>query len=438
MNEWASKDERGGMRKMHEEGGRGAQAFAAPDCIEVRGARVHNLKNIDVDIPLGKLVGMRAFPARVKARLPWACYTPKARAATSMRFPRIHVAVSRKILARRSTKCCTCPRPLRFVNAQGIPGVHSTFGTSTELLNYLRLLFSRVAEHVCPHGHYVPASVNVALEKPLTCPVCGVEFFGPGAEELAFNSAGACPACSGTGVVREVDESTLVPDESLSIQDGAVASWRQLMWSLMPQVAQEMGVRIDVPFRELTEQERDIVFHGPAEKRHIIYQSPKTGQVAELDFTYFNAVYTVENSLSKAKDEKGLARVAKFLKEGVCPDCGGTRLAARARAPRIGGVTLPQASAMALDELSAWVASVPDAVPSEVRDMARAIVGEMAEPMRRLQQLGLGYLSLDRASFIALTGERQRVQLARAVRGRTTGALYVLDEHVHRLAPLER
>lgn len=428
MNEWASKDERGGMRKMHEEGGRGAQAFAAPDCIEVRGARVHNLKNIDVDIPLGKLVGIAGVSGSGKSSLALGVLYAEG----SRRYLDALSTYTRRRIAQDSRpqvdEVLHVPAAIALRQRPGIPGVHSTFGTSTELLNYLRLLFSRVAEHVCPHGHYVPASVNVALEKPLACPVCGAEFFGPGAEELAFNSAGACPACSGTGVVREVDESTLVPDESLSIQDGAVASWRQLMWSLMPQVAQEMGVRIDVPFRELTEQERDIVFHGPAEKRHIIYQSPKTGQVAELDFTYFNAVYTVENSLSKAKDEKGLARVAKFLKEGVCPDCGGTRLAARARAPRIGGVTLPQASAMALDELSAWVASVPDAVPSEVRDMARAIVGEMAEPMRRLQQLGLGYLSLDRASSSLSTGERQRVQLARAVRGRTTGALYVLDE----------
>lgn len=417
-----------GMRELREESGRGAKAFVVPDCMEVRGARVHNLKNVDVSIPLGKLVGIAGVSGSGKSSLALGVLYAEG----SRRYLDALSTYTRRRIAQNARpqvdEVLHVPAAIALRQRPGIPGVHSTFGTSTELLNYLRLLFSRVAEHTCPNGHYVSASMNVALERPLVCPVCGIEFFGPGAEELAFNSMGACPTCLGTGIVREVDESTLVPDESLSIQDGAVASWRQLMWSLMPQVAQEMGVRIDVPFCELTEKERDIVFYGPAEKRHIIYQSPKTGQVAELDFTYFNAVYTVENSLAKAKDEKGLARVAKFLREGSCPDCGGTRLSARARAPRIGDVTLPQASAMTLDELAAWAPSVPDAVPCELRDMTKAIVGEMAEPICRLRQLGLGYLSLDRASSSLSTGERQRVQLARAVRGRTTGALYVLDE----------
>ena len=406
----------------------GSGRFGAPDRIEVRGARVHNLKNIDVDVPLGKLVGIAGVSGSGKSSLALGVlYAEGSRryldALSTYTRRRVTQAARPQVDDVRHV-----PAAIALRQRPGIPGVHSTFGTSTELLNALRLMFSRLASHACPNGHYVAPSMNVALERPLRCLECGVEFMGPSAEELAFNGAGACPTCSGTGIVRQVDESTLVPDESLSIQEGAVASWRQLMWSLMPQVAQEMGVRIDVPFRELSAAERDMVFHGPAEKRHIIYQSPKTGQVAELDFTYYNAVYTVENSLAKAKDEKGLARVAKFLREGTCPDCGGSRLCARARAPKIGGVSLARASALTLDELAAWVGGVEGFVPDELRPMARAIVDEMAEPIRRLQQLGLGYLALDRASSSLSTGERQRVQLARAVRGRTTGVLYVLDE----------
>lgn len=406
----------------------GSRRFGAPDRIEVRGARVHNLKNIDVDIPLGKLVGIAGVSGSGKSSLALGVLYAEG----SRRYLDALSTYTRRRIAQAARPQVDdvrhVPAAIALRQRPGVPGVHSTFGTSTELLNALRLMFSRLASHACPNGHYVPPSMNVALERPLRCPECGIEFMGPGAEELAFNGGGACPTCSGTGIVRQVDESTLVPDERLSIQEGAVASWRQLMWSLMPQVAQEMGVRIDVPFCELSAAERDIVFHGPAEKRHIIYQSPKTGQVAELDFTYFNATYTVENSLAKAKGEKGLARVAKFLREGACPDCGGSRLSARARAPRIDGMSLAQASAMTLDELAAWVLRVPGLLSEEFRPMAHAVVDEMAEPIRRLQQLGLGYLSLDRAGSSLSTGERQRVQLARAVRGRTTGVLYVLDE----------
>uniref|UniRef100_UPI0025F25ED7 excinuclease ABC subunit UvrA n=1 Tax=uncultured Slackia sp. TaxID=665903 RepID=UPI0025F25ED7 len=320
------------------------------------------------------------------------------------------------------------PAALALRQRPGVPSVHSTFGTSTELLNSLRLLLSRLGSHVCPNGHHVPPSMNVALERPLTCPVCGAEFHGPGAEDLAFNSGGVCTTCGGTGIVRTVDEATLVPDESLSIDEGAVAPWNTLMWDLMKQVAREMGVRTDVPFSELTAKERDIVFHGPAEKKHILYHAKKGDNFAELDFTYFNAVYTVENALAKAKDEKGLARVSKFLREDVCPDCHGTRLSARALAPTVDGMNLGEATQMTLDELAVWVACVPGLMPEEMQPMARAIVAEMAEPIERLQQLGLGYLSLDRASSTLSTGERQRVQLARAVRNRTNGVLYVLDE----------
>lgn len=400
-----------------------------PTHIQVRGARVHNLKNIDVDIPLGELVGIAGVSGSGKSSLALGTlYAEGSRryldALSTYTRRRINQSARASVDEVRHV-----PAALALRQRPGIPGVHSTFGTSTELLNYLRLVFSRLGSHRCPHcGAHAEPSMAVALMQPITCPSCGREFFGPGAEDLAFNSAGACPTCGGTGIVRTVDEASLVPDESLSIDEGAVAPWNTLMWDLMKQVAREMGVRTDVPFCELTPQERDIVFHGPAEKKHILYHAKKGDNFAELDFTYFNAVYTVENALAKAKDEKGLARVAKFLREDVCPDCGGTRLSAAARGPVIDGMTLGDATRMTLDELAAWAPGVPALMPEELQPMAQVIVAEMAEPVCRLQQLGLGYLSLDRASSTLSTGERQRVQLARAVRNRTNGVLYVLDE----------
>lgn len=399
------------------------------DHIEVRGARVHNLKNVSVDIPLGELVGVAGVSGSGKSSLALGVLYAEG----SRRYLEALSTYTRRRISQAGKAAVDdvryVPAALALRQRPAVPGVRSTFGTSSELLNSLRLLFSRVGSHVCPHcGAHVPPSLNVAAELPLTCPACGQKFRGPGAEELAFNSGGACPTCGGTGVARTVNRAALVPDESKSIDEGAVVVWGSLMWDLMKQVCGAMGVRTNVPFCELTPEERAIVFDGPAEKRHILYKAKKGDNFAELDFTYFNAVRTVENSLAKAKDEKGLKRVAKFLVEGPCPDCGGTRLSAAARGPLVRGINLAKATQMTLDEACAWVAGVPESLPGQMRPMAASICESFQSTARRLLELGLGYLSLDRAGSTLSTGERQRVQLARSVRNRTTGVLYVMDE----------
>ena len=399
-----------------------------PKSIVVRGARVHNLKNIDLDIPLGKLVAIAGVSGSGKSSLALGTLYAEG----SRRYLEALSTYTRRRITQTGRADVDVvrhvPAALALHQRPGVPGVRSTFGTSSELLNSLRLMFSRLGSHVCPNGHHVPAGMEVALMLPIHCPVCGEEFYGPGAEELAFNSDGACPTCSGTGILRTVDESTLVPDESLTIDEGAVLPWQTLMWSLMKDIARELGVRTDVPFRELTPQEREMVFHGPAVKHHMIYQNRTSGAAGEMDFTYFNATYTVENALSKVKDEKGMKRVARFLRETACPDCGGTRLSAKARASTLAGKNLAEATALTLDSLLAWVETVPGTLPAEMRPMADSIIRSLTDNAKRLEDLGLGYLSLDRASSTLSTGERQRVQLARAVRNETTGVLYVLDE----------
>ena len=398
------------------------------EAIKIRGARVHNLKNIDVDVPLGKIVGIAGVSGSGKSSL--------ALGVLYAEGSRRYLDALSTYTRRRMTQAAKAsvdevlyvPAALALHQRPGVPGIRSTFGTGTELLNSLRLMFSRLASHRCPNGHYLPPSLAVAAEKPLICPTCGATVRAPSAEELAFNSQGACRTCDGTGTVRTVDLATLVPDPTLSIDDGAVAPWNSLMWSLMIDVCRAMGVRTDVPFNQLTDAEKEIVYHGPAEKKHIFYKAKNTPEAGELDFTYYNAVYTVENALAKVKDEKGMKRVEKFLKQETCPACHGTRLSEAARAPRLRGISLADACTMPLAELTQWVDRVPASLPAEMRPMAESICESFRTAARRLMDLGLDYLSLDRAASTLSTGERQRMQLARAVRNRTTGVLYVLDE----------
>ena len=399
-----------------------------PMVIQVRNAHVHNLKHIDVDIPLNKIVGIAGVSGSGKSSLALGVLYAEG----SRRYLDALSTYTRRRMTQapraQVDEVLHIPAALALHQRPGVPGIRSTFGTGSELLNSLRLMFSRLASHRCPSGHYLPPTLAVAAGQELVCPECGVHFYAPSAEELAFNSQGACPTCGGTGLVRTVDESTLISDDSLTIDEGAVLPWKTLMWSLMTDVCREMGVRTDVPFRDLTDREKEIVYHGPAEKKHIFYKAKGTNQSCELDFTYFNAVYTVENALSKVKDETGMKRVERFLKESVCPDCGGSRLSQRARQPKLCGITLAEACEMTLSQLVKWVDHVPDTLPEEMRPMAESICESFWTVAKRLMDLGLDYLSLDRASATLSTGERQRMQLARAVRNRTTGVLYVLDE----------
>lgn len=399
-----------------------------PTCIRVRGARVHNLKNVDVDVPLGKLVGIAGVSGSGKSSLALGTLYAEG----SRRYLEALSTYTRRRISQSARADVDLveyvPAALALRQRPAVPGVRSTFGTSTELLNGLRLLFSRVGSYTCPNGHRCPPTMSVALERPIVCPTCGAEFYGRGAEDLAFNSDGACSTCGGTGVMRVVDESALVPDETKTIDEGAVVVWGTLMWSLMKDVCRQMGVRTNVPFYQLTPEEREIVFHGPAEKRHIVVHNKGTDTATELDFTYYSAVAAVENALAKAKTESAYRRIARFLREGPCPDCHGTRLSAAARDPQVRGINLAQATMMTLDQLAEWLPGVEGTLPAEVAPIAHQVVDSMAEPVARLRQLGLGYLSLDRASSTLSNGELQRVQLARAVRNRTTGVLYVLDE----------
>ena len=403
---------------------------AMPDQIEIRGAKVHNLKNVDVNIPLHRIVGIAGVSGSGKSSLALGVLYAEG----SRRYLESLSTYTRRRMTQAGhaqvDEVRYVPAALALHQRPGVPGIRSTFGTMTELLNSLRLMYSRLSVYQCPNGHAVPPTLNYAAEKEVTCPVCGEAVPAIGAEDLAFNSGGACKTCGGTGSVRTVDRASLVPDESLTVDEGAVAPWNSLMWSLMTDVCRAMGVRTDVPFKDLTDKEKAIVYDGPMVKKHIFYRpkSKESVSAGEMDFTYYSATATVLNALNKVKDEKGMKRVEKFLKEKECPDCRGTRLSERARSLRLRGVSLDQVCTLPLAELIEWVKGVPASLPEEMRPMAQSISESFLHTARRLVDLGLSYLSLDRAASTLSTGERQRTQLARAVRNRTTGVLYVLDE----------
>ena len=397
------------------------------DMIIVRGAKVHNLKNIDVDIPLGKIVAISGVSGSGKSSLALGVLYSEG----SRRYlDALSTYTRRRISQVEKAKVDLIqyvPAALALNQRPNIPNIRSTFGTSTELLNSIRLLYSRCGSYFCPNGHLQEATLNVARELPLKCPQCGEEFYGLGAEEYAFNSDGACPSCSGTGIVRDVDSTKLVSDETKTLEEGAIDAWNQFGISWMYHVAGELGVRLDVPFKDLTDEEKDIVYNGPAVKRYINIPS-KNGKLFELNAEYRNAHKAIEEALKKAKTEKGLNKINKFLTTKVCGECGGTRLNSRANQTLLGGLTLSQTCEMNLQQLVSWLPEVIADLPDEVREMAEAIIEEFMDNASILLDLGLSYISLDRPSNTLSTGELQRVQLAKTLRNHTTGVLYVLDE----------
>ena len=397
------------------------------DAILVRGAKVHNLKNIDVDIPLGKIVAISGVSGSGKSSLALGVLYAEG----SRRYLEALSTYTRRRIT-QSEKANVdsveyVPAALALHQRPNVPNIRSTFGTSTELLNSLRLLYSRCGNYICPNGHILKPSLNVAREMELECEVCGEKFYGLGAEEYAFNSDGACPNCGGTGIERVIDDSTLVPDENKTLEEGAVESWNMFGISWMYNVAGELGVRVDVPFKELSEGERDIVYNGPSVKRFINIPS-KNGKLFELNAEYRNAHKAVEEALKNAKTEKGLVRINKYLKVKECEECHGTRLNKRANSTLLGGINISEASKMTLKDLVKWIPEVITTLPNEMQDMASNIAEEFMDNANILLDLGLSYISLDRPSNTLSTGELQRVQIARTLRNPTTGVLYVLDE----------
>ena len=296
----------------------------------------------------------------------------------------------------------------------------------SEVLNALRLTMSRLGAHRCPNGHLVGPAVATLTEE-ITCPVCGARFEHPSAESFAFNSYGACPACQGLGVRSEVDLGTLVPDQDKTIEDGAVLSWNSGGRRLSMYAAGDLGVRLDVPYRDLTDRERDIVLRGQPVKRPVTLHSDRPGRTVQLSVNYDNAVAAVERSL-RSDNERTRQLVQRFLITRTCSVCHGTRLRPQALTSGLLDRNIAEISAFSLDDLTGFLARIPDEMPAELSRLTTGLLAEIDGLLTPLLEVGLGYLTLDRAGASLSTGERQRIELTSTVRSSTTGMLYVLDE----------
>jgi excinuclease ABC subunit A len=397
-----------------------------PAVIGVRGARHNNLQDIDIDVPLWRTVAVVGVSGSGKTSL--AIGTLYAEGLHRLLEGLSTYSRRRLTQAQRPDvdRIDHLPPALALRQRPPIPGPRSTVGTMSEVLNVLRLMMSRLGSHLCPNGHRVEPSV-ATQGMEIVCPVCGAHFEHPSAESFAFNSYGACPACQGLGVRSEVDTSTLVPDPSKTIEQGAVLPWNSGGRRLSMYAAQELAVRLDVPFESLSERERDIVLHGEPVQRRVALRSGRTGRTVELSVNYDNAVAAVERSL-RSDNERTRRLVQRFLVTRVCSVCHGTRLRPEVLTSQLGGRNLAEISALGLRELLGFVDGLPAGLPAELSRMTTGLLAELHGTLTPLLDVGLGYLTLDRSGASLSSGERQRIELTSTVRSSTTGMLYVLDE----------
>jgi excinuclease ABC subunit A len=397
-----------------------------PTVIGVHGARHNNLQNIDVDVPLWRTVAVVGVSGSGKTSL--AIGTLYAEGM--QRFLESLSTYSRRRLTQAQRpdvdRIDHLPPALALRQRPPIPGPRSTVGTMSEVLNVLRLMMSRLGSHLCPNGHRVGPSIATYAEE-ITCPVCGARFEHPSAESFSFNSYGACPACQGLGVRSEVDINTLVPDPGKTIEEGAVLPWNTGGRRLSMYAAGELGVRLDVPYRSLTERERHIVLHGKPVRRPVTLRSGRNGRTVQLSVNYDNAIAAVERSM-RGDNERTRRLVQRFLVTRVCSVCHGARLRPEALTSRLGGRTIAEISALGLDELRGFTAGLTAQLPTELERLTNGLLAELNGTVLPLLDVGLGYLTLDRPGASLSTGELQRIELTSTVRTSTTGMLYVLDE----------
>lgn len=410
-----------------------------PSNIEVRGAKVNNLKNVDIDIPLHKFVVISGRSGSGKSSLAMGVlYAEGMRRYVSS----LSTYTRRRLAQAKKTNVSSIkniPSAIALKQRPSIPDVRSTVGTMTETLNLLRLIFSRIGSPVCPNGHRMEPTIDIAraMDLPndgvshmgeITCPTCHVAFNAYSAEDFAFNSYGACPTCNGSGTTKKLDIEKLISNPKLTIREGAVESWKVPGRNFMPYVVEQAGINIDTPYEKLSDKDKEFILNGQEQKYEINIPT-KSGKVFHMDNAiYENAKNAIIRTFESTDNPKTLQRLEKFYSTSTCSTCHGSRFNPELFTQVLVDKNIAEVSDMELAQLLIFIKKIKQWLPKDVFTLGNRLLNEFKELITPLIDLGLDYLTLSRPGSSLSTGELQRIQLSRTLRTETTGVLYVLDE----------
>jgi excinuclease ABC subunit A len=391
--------------------------------VRVRGAREHNLRDVDVDIPRNALVVFTGVSGSGKSSLAFGTLYAEAQ----RRYFESVAPYARRLLEQvggpHVDEITGLPPAVALQQRRGSPSSRSTVGTITTLSNLLRMLFSRA-------GTYPPGSDRLEAES-----------FSPN------TVAGACPECGGLGVVHDVTEELLVPDPSLSIRERAIAAWPGAWQGAnLRSIVMGLGIDIDAPWRELPKEDRDWLLFTDEQPSVLI--EPERDRIDSGYYgTFWSARAHVMHVLADSKSERMRERALRFVESVPCPTCGGSGLGTDALAVTFAGRTIAEINALPLEEVARLLrptaeledvrASISDATSGEATEVAVRIAADLVARIDVLLDLGLGYLSLGRTSTTLSPGEAQRLRIATQLRSSLFGVVYVLDEPSAGLHPAD-
>ncbi|GAA4368995.1 excinuclease ABC subunit UvrA [Paeniglutamicibacter cryotolerans] len=378
--------------------------------VHVRGASENNLRDVGVSIPRDAIVAFTGVSGSGKSSLAFGTIFAEAQ----RRFLESVAPYARRLIAQGHTPrvefISGLPPAVALQQRRGSVSSRSTTGTVTTLSNSVRMLFSRAGDY--PQGAQRLDS----------------DSFSPN------TAMGACPECHGLGIAHTVTEESLVPDPSLSIAQGAIAAWPGAWQGKnLRDITSKLGYDVHVPFRELSRTDRDWLLF--TDEQPVVEVIPQRDRIEKpYKGRFWSAKRHVLHTVSDSKSQPQRERALRYMRSGPCPLCAGTGFKAEALAVSFGGLDIARFNATSLTEL-AQVLALPAA--GEGNDVAAAIASDLLERIEVLLGLGLGYLSLDRATPTLSPGEMQRLRIATQLRSGLFGVIYVLDEPSAGLHPAD-